>query len=828
MTRSQKPFASAITLPIDSVLDELTEALERNTNAVLVAEPGAGKTTRVPLKLLDASWCEDGRILVLEPRRLAARSAAHRMASELGETVGQTVGYRVRMDTKVSRDTRIEVITEGVFTRLVLDDPELTGVAAVLFDEFHERSLDGDLGLALAIDVQSALREDLRLLAMSATIDAAQVSSLLGECPVISCAGRSFPVETRYLGRTAHQRIEPQMADAVQKALREESGSILAFLPGQGEIRRVQDLLHGKVPEDTLIAPLYGAMESRDQDLAIKTAPEGKRKVVLTTAIAQTSLTIQGIRVVIDSGLSRVPKYEPQTDLTRLETVRVSQAAAEQRKGRAGRLEAGVCYRLWDEPQTASLAPFDTPEILQTDLSALALDLASWGTVDVGSLAFLDHPPKGAWQEAIKLLQSLDALDGDERLTTRGKQLSRLPLSPRLAHMIFEGVDHGEGLTASYIAAILSDPGLGGRSKDLRDRLRQLISDKSKRGKANQDQARRWNQTAGGTDSRIDMEAAGRLLSLAYPDRIAEARGTVGRFRLANGRGAELPAEEALATNKHLVVAELQGKASNGFITLAAPIDLPEIEELHGAHVVDDIAITTDANGKIKGRKVRCLGALELSSTPIAKLEPEDLLKALLREVKRRGVARLPWSKTQQLLRSRVAYVRSNGLDTLPDLSDAALDQNLDEWLAPFLAGVTSLEAITADVLGNALAMLLPYAANAELEAAAPPSFEAPTGTNVAIDYADPAGPSVSIRVQELFGVSRHPMICNGQVPLTFKLLSPASRPLQITKDLPGFWQGSWADVKADMKGRYPKHPWPDDPANALPTNRTKRKSPNS
>ncbi|NVK34941.1 MAG: ATP-dependent helicase HrpB [Rhodobacteraceae bacterium] len=821
-------------LPIDAVIDDLLATLVDDSNAVLVAEPGAGKTTRVPLALLDAPWCSPehasgqsgGRILVLEPRRLAARSAARRMASELGEAVGETVGYRVRMDTKVSAKTRIEVITEGVFTRLVLDDPELSGVSAVLFDEFHERSLDGDLGLALALDVQSAFREDLRLLPMSATIEATRVSALLGDCRVLTCEGRSFPVETRYLGRNAQQRIEPQMAAAILKASREESGSILAFLPGQGEIKRSQDLLRDQLPADTLIAPLYGAMDGNAQDMAINPAPAGQRKVVLTTAIAQTSLTIEGIRVVIDSGLARVPRYEPQTNLTRLETVRVSQASADQRRGRAGRLAAGVCYRLWDEPQTSSLPAFDTPEILQADLSSLALDLATWGSLDLSEFAFLDAPPKGAWSEAISLLQSLNALDDNKRLTDHGKQLSKFPLSPRLAHMVMESSNDGEGATASYIASILSDPGLGGRDLDLRDRIRHLERDRSARSRDGRAQAHRWLDITKDKNKTPNPDSAGRVLALAYPDRVAEARGPQGRFRLANGRSAEMPAESALASADFLVIADLQGKAANGFIKLCAPISKSDIEDLFANAITEDVDIALDGGGRLKGRKIRRYGAIELASEPVAKLNPSDIENALLAEVKRRGIDRLGWSKGQLLLRARVEYARHNGSPDFPDLSDDGLLAHLDEWLRPFLSGMTRMDDVDAECLGNALAVLLPYPQAQQLDQLAPSHFTAPTGTNVAIDYSDPAGPSASIRVQELFGLSSHPAICQGSVPLTLKLLSPASRPLQITRDLPGFWAGSWADVKAEMKGRYPKHPWPDDPATADPTNRVKRKPP--
>ncbi|WP_269583890.1 ATP-dependent helicase HrpB [Roseibium sp. Sym1] len=813
-------FGSA--LPIDGVLPELLTALETGPNAVLVAEPGAGKTTRVPLALLNAEWRGDGRILVLEPRRLAARAAARRMAGELGEKPGETVGYRVRMETRVSAKTRIEVITEGVFTRLILDDPELTGVAAILFDEFHERSLDGDLGLALALDVQSALRDDLRLLPMSATLDAAGISKLLGDAPVIESKGRSFPVGTRYLGRSPQERIEPQIVRAVRQAVAEETGSVLVFLPGQGEIRRTAEMLDGKLPANCQIAPLYGGLDAKAQDAAIRPAAEGQRKIVLASAIAQTSLTIEGVRVVIDSGLARVPKYEPQTGLTRLETARVSRASADQRRGRAGRTEPGVCYRLWDEAQTAALPRAEAPEILEADLSGLVLDLAAWGTFDPADLTFADPPPRPAWSEAKSLLQDLHAIDGGGRLTDDGKALAKLPLHPRLAHMVIEGAARGLGRTAALIALILSEPGLGGRDPDLRARLRFLRNDKSQRAKDGRMLAERWLKQAGGSGRDLDIESAGLLLALAYPDRVAQQRGQTGRFRLANGRGAELAPEHGLAREPFLTIADIQGKAASGRVQLCAPITMDEIEDLFAADIVEQDEVQLTGDGALKARRVRRYKAVELKSVQIKSADPEAVERALIAEVRRRGVSRLDWSKDQQRLRKRVAYARENGAGDLPDLSDAALTDTLENWLQPFLAGCTSLATIDAALLGNALAALLPYDAAARLDVLAPSHFTAPTGSKVPIDYGAAAGPTLSIRVQELFGLTDHPSVCDGKLPLILELLSPAQRPIQITKDLPGFWAGSWSDVKADMKGRYPKHPWPDDPTSAEATRRAK------
>lgn len=809
-------------LPIDTVLPQLLQSLAVTPNAVLVAAPGAGKTTRVPLALLNAEWRQDRKILVLEPRRLAARAAARYMASELGETVGETVGYRVRMEARISKRTRIEVVTEGVFTRLILDDPELTGIAAVLFDEFHERSLDGDLGLALALDAQAALRDDLRLVPMSATLDGAVVARMLKNAPVIESRGRNFPIETLYLGRRANERIEPQVAQAVQQAVKEQTGSILVFLPGQGEIRRTAELLSGQLPANCQIAPLYGALDAKIQDLAIRPAAENTRKIVLASAIAQTSLTIEGVRVVIDSGLARVPKYEPQTGLTRLETVRVSRASADQRRGRAGRTEPGICYRMWDEAQTTALAATEVPEILEADLSNLVLDLAAWGTSDPGQLNFLDPPPQAAWSEAVVLLQELGALDKRCLLTPQGKSLKRLPLAPRLAHMLERGGSQGAGPTAALIADLLSEPSLGGQDADIREKLRRLRNDTSPRAREAKVLAERWCKIAGGVGRSVDPEDAGRLLAYAFPDRVAQARGKRGRFRLANGRGAELPEDHALASEPFLVVANIQGRAVNGRIVLCAPISRAEIENLFDSNIVEDDEVRLDRDGNLKARRIRRYQAVELEAKQISTPNLEVVAKTLLEEIKRRGVKRLPWTKDQLRLRKRITYVRASGDKHLPDVSDQMLDITLNEWLAPFVAGRMSLAAVDSTCLGDALATLLPYDAASRLDRLAPSHFVAPTGSRVAIDYGAETGPTVSVRVQELFGLSAHPAICDGRIALTLELLSPAQRPIQITKDLPGFWAGSWTDVKADMKGRYPRHPWPDDPGSAEATRRVK------
>ncbi len=814
-------------LPIDAALPDLTAALRAHTAAVLVAPPGAGKTTRVPLILADQDWVKNRRILVLEPRRLAARAAAERMAATLDEHVGDTVGLRVRFGLKVSRRTRVEIVTEGIFTRLILDDPMLDGVAAVLFDEFHERSLDADLGLALARDVQQGLREDLKLLVMSATIDGARIAGLLGDAPVIESEGRAFPVETRYVGRDT-RAIEPQIADTIMRAMRAEPGSLLAFLPGAAEIRRTQRLLDGRTEPSTDVVALYGALAGDEQDRAIAPPPAGRRKIVLATSIAETSITIEGVRVVVDCGLARVPRYEPDVGVTRLETVRVSRAAADQRRGRAGRTEPGVCYRLWDEPQTAALEPFARPEILAADLSSFALDLAAWGSAPE-LLAFLDPPPRPALLEAKALLAELGAIDGDGRITEEGRHLRRLPLPPRLARMVVDAGMAGEALLAAEIATLIGERGLGGDDVDLRERLAALRRDRSGRARDARAMAERWAEIAApglSPQGRGEL-SVGALVALAYPERIAKSRGTPGAFLLANGRGAAVDTASALAREPFLAVAELAGSAAAGRILSAAPIALAEIETHFAARIVagDDIAFDF-ASMSLRGRRSRRLGAIALAEAPMP-VQPNDETAILLAGgAAKAGIDRLPWSKALQQWRDRVMFLRASEGDEWPDLSDAALKTTVNEWLAPVLAAKTALHDITADELATALHALLPWPLPRRLDAEAPTHFEAPTGTQMPIDYAAEGGPKIAIRVQELFGLNRHPAIAGGKIPLLIELLSPAHRPVQTTRDLPGFWRGSYSAVRAEMRGRYPKHPWPDDPAAASATRRAKpRKS---
>ncbi|RFB79229.1 ATP-dependent helicase HrpB [Methylovirgula sp. 4M-Z18] len=825
-------FSFSDSLPIDAVLSDLAAALDAHASAVLVAPPGAGKTTRVPLALLDAPWLKGGKIIVLEPRRLAARAAAERMAATLNEAVGETIGLRVRLQSKVSNRTRVEVVTEGVFARMILDDPSLAGIGAVLFDEFHERSLDADLGLALALDTQGALREDLRLLVMSATLDGARVASLLGaHVPLIESEGRAYPVTTLHAPREPQARIEDEMAKVVLRALHEEAGSILAFLPGQGEITRLAALLQERVRAPNVdIAPLYGAMDRAAQDLAVRPAKDGRRKIVLATSIAETSLTIDGVRMVIDSGLARVPRYEPDIGVTRLETVRVSRASADQRRGRAGRTQPGVCYRLWEEAATLSLEPFAKPEILSADLSGLMLDLAEWGTHDPSQLAFLDPPPAPAVNEARALLQSIGALDAHSRITSEGKAIRALPLPPRLARMVLEAARHGEEPAgqAALVAAVLVERGLGGDAVDVGERLERLQRERSARAGDTKRLAQNWatqavRLAARGNSSIAEPESLGEMLAIAFPDRIAKARGKPGEFLMANGRAAAVEAHDRLAREPFLAVAEVAGRASAARILAAAPLSVDEVEQIAGARIQEKDEITFDrASASLRARRVRRLDAIVFSEKPLSASDMPGAAEVLAAGIAALGIARLPWTRALAQWRDRVMFLRRAEGDDWPDLSDEALSANGAAWLVPYLNGKTSLAAISSQDLDEALKSLVPWDLARRLDIEAPTHFEAPTGSRIAIDYEAEGGPAMAVRVQELFGLQQHPSLAGGRIGLTLHLLSPAHRPIQITKDLPGFWKGSWAAVKTEMKGRYPRHVWPDDPAAATATTRAK------
>jgi ATP-dependent helicase HrpB len=869
-------MTDATPLPIDDVLGALRSALAAHSSVVLVAPPGAGKTTRAPLALLDEPWAKGKRLILLEPRRLAARAAAARMAASLGEKVGETIGLRVRLTSLVSKRTRIEVVTEGVFTRMILDDPALDGVAAVLFDEFHERSLDADLGLALAIDAQQGLREDLRLLVMSATLDGARVQALLGDAPLIESQGRAFPVTTRYVGRNPSARIEAEVARVTLDALASESGSILVFLPGQGEIRRVAEALGARIKRfDVDITPLYGALDSRMQDLAIALAPERRRKIVLATSIAETSLTIEGIRVVVDSGLMRVPVYEPDVGLTRLETVRVSRANADQRRGRAGRTEPGVCYRLWEEAASGGLQPYAAPEILSADLSGLALDCALWGVADPDKLAFLDSPPGAALKEARALLTAIGAVDGEGRITEEGRAIAGLALPPRLARMVVDAAGEGEVRTASETAVVLTERGLGGDAVDLAARLEAFRRDRSQRaddarrlarglaaraeavtpnpsphspskdgrppgrpleiggrallplGEGGRPQgvrkdARLAGRAMGRSDEGASPTSVGALLASAFPDRVAAARGKRGEFLMANGRAAAIEAHDPLAGEPFLAIGEIAGRAGSARILTAAALTLDDIESIAGASIETVEELSFDrASASLRARRRRRFGALILAEQTRAVPRNEEAALALARGVLLLGLARLPWTRELKQRRDRVMFLAQTEGETWPDLSDEALGAD-PGWLAPFLTGKTKLDEISADDLASALDATLPWDLARRLAQGAPTHFQAPTGTAAPIDYEAEGGPAIALRVQELFGLSEHPSLAGGRIPLTLHLLSPANRPIQVTRDLPGFWRGSWAAVRSDLRGRYPRHFWPEDPAAAQPTARAK------
>jgi ATP-dependent helicase HrpB len=832
-------------LPIESVIPEIQSRLRAACNLVLQAPPGAGKTTRVPLALLDEAWLVGKKIVMLEPRRLATRAAARRMAAMRGEAVGGTIGYRMRLDSKTGRETRIEVVTDGILIRMLQDNPSLDGIGAVIFDEFHERGIDADLGLALCLEAQNYLREDLRLIVMSATLDGERVAGLMGDAPIVTSAGRSFPVETRHIAPAPQLRFEANMAAAIRQALDEEEGSILAFLPGAGEIRRVERLLGDSgLGSNVLVAPLYGELEQDAQDAALLPAPAGKRKIVLSTAIAETSLTIDGIRIVVDGGLMRVPRFDARGGMTRLETVRVSQASADQRRGRAGRLEPGICYRLWPEAEHKALARYSVPEILATDLAPLALELACWGA-DVAQLAWLDPPPDAAYRQARDLLTRLDALDADGQVTAHGRAMARFGLHPRLAHMILAGEARGHGGLACDIAAVLSARDLvkvyGGhaaRDADLRLRL-EIVAGETReietpglaidRGLLHQvrQQAKDWRRRIKAGTERASFDDAGLVLAEAYPDRVAQRRsGGNGSFLLSNGRGAVLPAADPLAAEDYLAVADLDGDKREARIFLAAPLRLAEIEADFADRIVSRDLVAWDAReGAVVARRQMRFGDLTLREETLPSPPPERIAAALIEGIRQAGLGVLLWSKEIESWRARVGFLRQTyGPDAgWPDLSDAALLASLEDWLAPYLGSVTRLSQLGRVDLAAALKARLDWDHQRQLDALAPTHIVVPSGSRHPIDYAD-GTPTLAVRMQEMFGSATTPTVADGTVPLRLHLLSPAGRPLQVTSDLAGFWANSYKSVRGEMRGRYPKHPWPEDPRSAEPTTRAKRR----
>jgi ATP-dependent RNA helicase HrpB len=830
-------------LPIGAALPELLAALDHSGAAVLEAPPGAGKTTLVPLALLDAPWLGRQKIVMLEPRRLAARAAARRMAQMIGEEVGETVGFRTRLETRIGPKTRIEVVTEGILPRMLQSDAALEGVGIVIFDEYHERSLDADLGLALVLETRRYLREELRLLVMSATLDGERVAALL-DAPRITSAGRAFPVTLRYLDRPAPDRFERAVASAIRRALAGEDGSILVFLPGGAEIRRVARFLDDLDPE-ILIAPLYGDLLPGAQDEAIAPAPRGWRKIVLATSIAETSLTIEGIRIVIDGGLARGPRFDPRSGMTRLVTTRVSQAASEQRRGRAGRIEPGVCYRLWPEVEQAQLAPYAPPEIREADLAPLVLTLAAWGSAEPAALSWLDPPPSAALGQARELLLRLGALDPEGHVTKAGHAMAALPLHPRLAHMAIKGKERGSGRAAAAIAALLMErdvvrttPGL--RDADLRLRVELLAERAAARelgpefqldrgGLERVRQAARQIERALGlrTGETIDPSETGRLLAEAYPDRLAQARGAHGQFRLSGGGGAELPPSDALAGEAFLAVADLDGERKTAHIFLAAPLTLAEIEEDFADAIETHDAIEwSSVDEAVLAQRQRRLGALILDDKPLRDPPAEEVAAALIAGIRELRLAALPWTREAESLRRRVEFLaRAEPGASWPDWSDDALLRSLDDWLAPYLLGITRRAQFGTIDLAAALDAMLSFAQRRALDDHAPTHISVPSGSRVPIDYGAGDIPVLAVRMQEMFGATATPAIAGGRVPLLLHLLSPAGRPLQVTRDLGGFWTNSYPQIRGEMRGRYPKHPWPDNPLEAPPTARAKRRS---
>lgn len=809
-------------LPIDEVLPDLLAALSDGPRALLIAPPGAGKTTRVAPALLDEAWCE-GQVLLLVPRRLAARSAAEFIARERGEAAGETVGYATRLDSKVGKATRLIAMTHGVYLARLQADPELAGVSAVLFDEVHERSLDSDLALALTLDAAEGLRPDLRLLAMSATLDGERFGRLMGDPPRIESEGKSFPLTLHHIGRDATAKIEPQVAAACKKALADHEGSLLAFLPGVAEIERTATAL-GDLTADVVLHRLHGQVDPAAQRAALAPPAPGTRKLVLASAIAETSLTLDHVRIVVDSGLARRPRYDRGAGLTRLVTERASRAAVTQRAGRAARQAPGVAIRLWEEAATAALPSQDPPEILEADLSSLLLTCLLWGEQDLARLPFLDPPPAAALAEARERLTRLEALDGQGRLTDHGRAIASWPLEPRLAHMMIEAGRLGFARQAADAAALLSERGIGSNDADLELRQRRWGGDRSPRASAAKRMADNWAKRAGGSSGTSHDLA--KAVALAFPDRLSRRRDASGeQWQSVGGRGFRLDPASPLASSEWLAVAEVAGAASGARIMSAASIRWSEIETLYD----DKIEAFTDvrfdpATAAISATKGKRLGAIRLSSAPDPKPDQAAIEQGLIDAVRRHGLSILPWSESALALRQR-AYFAAQHDCSIFDLSDASLIAKLDDWLAPLITGKRRLDAIDSGALRNALGGLIGYEGSRAIDTLAPTHFHSPAGSSHPIDYAATGGPTVEVRAQALYGLKDHPTVAGGRVPLTLAITSPAHRPIQTTKDLPAFWAGSWREVAKEMRGRYPKHPWPDDPAAAPPTLRTKRAS---
>lgn len=796
-------------LPIESLLPDIAQTLREKSRLILGAPPGAGKTTRVPLALAGLIAGFDafpGKVLVLEPRRIAARMAATRMAQTLGERLGQRVGLSTRIDRAVSNDTVVEVITDGLFTRRLLNDPELAGVSVVIFDEIHERSLNADLGLALAQEAQSALRDDLHLLAMSATLDTETTARRLA-APVLTSDGRQFPVETRYLGRT-RDRLEDQMAAAITRAVRETDGSILAFLPGAGEIRRVAERIISL--RQVIISPLYGALGPKEQDAAIRPAPAGQRKVVLATDIAESALTIEGVSVVIDSGYARVPRYVPGGSSTQLQTVRAARANVDQRRGRAGRLGPGICYRLWDEAETRGLTPAPEPEIQNADLSGLVLTLADWGENDPSRLNWLTPPPSGRITAAQRDLNALGAIDAAGRLTAKGRAMTTLPLPPRLASLIVSAKSAAEKALAAHIAALISERGIGGSSSDLGDRLARFLSESSPRAKKLKAQAARWGGRAAAVGSAASVLAAG------WPDMIARRRGVGStQYLLANGRAGQVEDTSPLAKSDWLVVADMVGSASSARITLAAPLD--EAAALkHGDVETRDEATFNPANGTFKARRVSAMGAIILSEQPLPRPSDDAARAAFLDHVRRDGFAATGLDQPVKAMLARLHALNAAFGDPWPIWTEIELQDSVNDWLEPAL-GHKSFTLPKPAIIADALKAQLDWPLPRDLDEKAPRKIRLPSGREAPIDWLSDRAPLIECKAQELYGANRHLNIAEERLPITVQILSPGGKPVATTRDLPGFWTGGYLDMAKDMRGRYPKHDWPDDPATAKP-----------
>lgn len=822
-------------LPVESSLPTLAAALSSGRNAVLVAEPGAGKTTRVPLALLHEPWLAGRKIIMLEPRRLAARGAAKYMAYALGEQVGETVGYRVRMDTKVGPATRIEVVTEGVLTRMLQTDPALEQAGLVIFDEFHERSLQADLGLALCLQSQALLREDLHLLVMSATLEAEPVAALLGDAPVIRSEGRMFPVETVYRPRTRGQHLDHAVVKAVKEAMRSHEGDLLVFLPGMAEIRTVESKLKAQLPPSTSVCPLHGSLPFEAQDRALAPAPAGHRKVVLSTSVAETSLTVEGISVVIDSGLMRVSRFSPRTGMSRLETVPVSAASADQRRGRAGRLKPGTCYRLWSQEEQQRLSPRSSPEMIEADLAPLVLELAVWGVSDPLELNWLDAPPAAGIQQARELLVRLGALaDNGAAITSHGRQMAGQGLHPRLSHMMLRAIPLGLGGLACDLAVLLrerdfvrSAQGSGAPNPDLRFRLQALYGggmpdvDEGARRRIREEAGRLRRELGVKAGEQANIEQCGLLLAFAYPDRIARQRDS-GKYLLSGGRGATFAEGQALAREEWLVAADLDDSGSDSRIRLAAPISMEALTANFADEMTAKPDIYWDAEAQaVRGRLRRRLGAILLEEAPLASPPAEQVRAALLEGIRKEGLDILPWSRSSRQLQERIIFLRHHD-SSWPDVTDDALIDSLGVWLTPYIDGYKSRSDLQRLNMKDILESLLTWEQRRELDGSAPTHWTVPSGSRLPIDYSDPDAPFLAVRLQELFGLPSTPCIAGGKVPLTLHLLSPAQRPVQVTRDLASFWRNTYFEVRKDLKGRYPKHYWPDDPLQAPATRRAK------